>query len=970
MRCQVAQCDSGLATFTYRALAEQHAHVQRRSEQRQRLTELGHPVVVEQEVHPPGEGVPGLESFDVDGERCVPAPAGLAARPLRTGDHRHWTGLRVREVDPALLTSLGQGRQWTPHLVFERVEAGDGEPSVGCAGQCQDGLGHLDVGVQRRTPVRYTAEHHSVDLGQLLDLGVGVDGEAFDGEPQGVDQRTECGHLVRNGAVVALDDGQPPHRPSGNRVGRAVAPVPGDAAGLCGFARCVVLERGGHHILADTEMMAGEFAEPPGDGSERAEVAAGLPRRVDCRRERVHVRVHVRGGQVVLLVPGGRRQDDVGQQRRAGHPEVQRQQQVELALGRLVPPRHVPRAALRRSLGGAQVRVGAEQVSEEVLVALRARAEQVRPPDRQHPRPVLRRVRVFAGVPELARAQLCCDMLLRVGAGGRGLVGEVQRTAVELRVGRHPAQPGRAGDRVRGVHTGEKTLGQRRLERVGLVAVVAPLVGVGVPVRGTDHLPRRALPVDRHRHRRPSGERTALLLANVMRPAAAVAAHAPGKHQQREYRPVDQVAVEPVVDPGTHDHHGSAAGILGVLGELARNSSHLVGFDRGDLLLPGRCVRLSRIVVAGRPLSGQAVPRDAVLGQHQVEHRRDQPAGDLAGRDTAVQHLGTGRSVEPGEQHLGRGAGRIAVQAESRPDALQVEVPASGLGLGVAEADRSVRHRRLTCVLVEQDRFPLRILGFVAEIGRGEEFAWNVRAVPLAQGHEERQVGVLADVVGEERHLPVDEELSQDHMAHGHRQRRVGAGLGRQPLVGELRVVRVVRRHDDDLLAPVACLGHPVRVRGPGDRNVRTPHDQVGGVPPVTRLRHVGLVAEHLRRGDRQVGVPVVERRHRAADQLDEPAAGRVRDHRHRRDRREPGDPVGTVRLDRVNVCGGDDFGRLVPAHPDQAALAARLLVAPAAIGIGLDVGPRLDRIAEPGLGLAIHFDQQAADVGVAHPSG
>ena len=98
-------------------------------------------------------------------------------------------------------------------------------------------------------------------------------------------------------------------------------------------------------------------------------------------------------------------------------------------------------------------------------------------------------------------------------------------------------------------------------------------------------------------------------------------------------------------------------------------------------------------------------------------------------------------------------------------------------------------------------------------------------------------------------------------MAHRHRQRAVGAGLGRQPVVCELDVVGVVGRDDHDLLAAVARLGHEMRVGRARDRQVGAPHDQVARVPPVGRLRHVGLVAEHLRRSRRQVRVPVVERR-------------------------------------------------------------------------------------------------------------
>ena len=206
-------------------------------------------------------------------------------------------------------------------------------------------------------------------------------------------------------------------------------------------------------------------------------------------------------------------------------------------------------------------------------------------------------------------------------------------------------------------------------------------------------------------------------------------------------------------------------------------------------------------------------------------------------------------------------------------------------------------------------------------------------------------------------------------MAHRHRQRCVGAGPGRQPLVGELHVVGVVGGDGDDLLAAVAGLGHPVRVGGAGDRQVGAPHDQVAGVPPVAGLGHVGLVAEYLRRGDGEVGVPVVEAQHRAADQVHEPGPGGVRDHRHRRDRREAGDPVGAVLLDRVDVGGRDDLGRLVPGGPDQAALAAGRLVRLGPQGVLDDVLPRPHGVAVVlGLGLAEHLEQHAADVGVAHP--
>ena len=439
--------------------------------------------------------------------------------------------------------------------------------------------------------------------------------------------------------------------------------------------------------------------------------------------------------------------------------------------------------------------------------------------------------------------------------------------------------------------------------------------------------------------------------------------------------------MEPLADPGAHDDHGPAARVDRVGGELASDPDGGLGRNAGDRRLPRRGERSGRVVVAGRPVARQAVAGHAVVREHQVEDGGDQAVADPRHRDAAAHHVaGAVGCLEVRQQHLGglRLDLRIA-QRQRRHDTLQVEIPLAHAGVGVAEADRAVRHHRPAAGRVEQHRLPggLGIAAWVvprgpAQVSFGEELARNQPAVlgVLDQGDQERQVGVGAHVLDEERHPPVDEELLQDHVPHGHRQRRVGAGLGGQPLVGELGVVGVVGADRDHLGAAVAHLGHPVRVRRPGDRHVRAPHHQIGGVPPVTGLRHVGLVAEDLRAGYRQVGVPVVEGGHHPAEQLGEAGADAVGDHRHRRNRREAGHPVRSVRLDRVHVRRGDHLHRLGPAGPDQAALAARRLVDPASLRVPGHVGPGEDWVAEPLLGLPVHLQQHASDVRVADPGG
>ena len=202
------------------------------------------------------------------------------------------------------------------------------------------------------------------------------------------------------------------------------------------------------------------------------------------------------------------------------------------------------------------------------------------------------------------------------------------------------------------------------------------------------------------------------------------------------------------------------------------------------------------------------------------------------------------------------------------------------------------------------------------------------RVLPLAQRDEAGEVGVLARIPLEVRHLPVDVELLQDDVRHRQREGAVRAGLRGQPVVGELRVAGEVGRDDDHLLPAVARFGHEMGVRGARLRDVRAPEDHVPGVPPVGRLGHVGLVAPDLRRRGRQVGVPVVERTADAADQRQEARARGVRDHRHGWNGREADDPVRAVAANRVDMRGGDQVGDLVPRGADETALGRACQVA------------------------------------------
>ena len=549
--------------------------------------------------------------------------------------------------------------------------------------------------------------------------------------------------------------------------------------------------------------------------------------------------MHVGGVDVVFLVPRGRGQQHVGHQRRTGHAEVQRQQQVEFALGRLLPPDHVLGAHLPLRLGGGDGVVGAEQVPQEVLVALGGVADQVGTPQGQGPGEVLGIVGVLDRELQTAPFELVDDVGGGLLPGGGGLVGQDEGALLELREERHPAQ-------FRGLHVqvGGDLLVEQVVaellggEGVGVEGVVAVLVGVDVPVAGVDHLPGGPVPVQCEGHGGPSRDGTGLLLADVVGPAAPVAALAAAELDQRQHGPVDHVGVVPVVGAGPHDDHGTSVGVDRVLRELPGDPDDLRGGNVGDGLLPRGGVDALDVVVVLRPVSGQTRAGHAVLGQQQVEDGGDQPVPDPPHRHPAPQPEGLlGVVCEAGQLHLDHLVSGGVHHCQGGFEITQDQVPPARIGVAETVPEGAVGTGYPVGVLVPDERLEhgVGLLGqFPADIARNEVLARPVHPGSVfVEGDQERGVVVGSVVLVEERHPPFGEELLQHHMSQRHAEGRVGAGRDRHPLVGELGGFRVIGRHDHDLLAAVAGLDHPVGVGRTRQGHVRTPKHQVAGVPPV-----------------------------------------------------------------------------------------------------------------------------------------
>ena len=117
--------------------------------------------------------------------------------------------------------------------------------------------------------------------------------------------------------------------------------------------------------------------------------------------------MHVGGVEIVLLVPGRGRQHDIGIEATRRHAEVERDDEIELALGRRVAPGDLVRlyAVHLAEILALQAVTGAEKMPQEIFVSFARRPEQIRPPDEQIAGKVDRIIRVLAGHRDAARFQ-------------------------------------------------------------------------------------------------------------------------------------------------------------------------------------------------------------------------------------------------------------------------------------------------------------------------------------------------------------------------------------------------------------------------------------------------------------------------------------------------------------------------------------------------------------------------------------
>ena len=769
------------------------------------------------------------------------------------------------------VVAAGEFRQRGPGL--------HGNVTIGFRRQAEDDLGRVDGRLDLRTPLADALlAHLVVQLAEEIDFSLGVPVDALATVAELVEQRAEGGELLIGGGIVALDHRHVRAVLARLRIDACGFPV-GAAEWLGQFAGAVVQERHGDQVLFHAQMTFGHLREGLGDALVDFPVRTRFPGRVDGSGQRVDEGVHVRGVHVVLLVPGRGRQDDVGVHAGRGHAEVEGGDQIELADGAFVLPfgfERLEAVALAEVLVHHAV-LGAQQVLEHVLVALARAAQQVGAPDEHVAREVFRAVRLLAGEAQRAVLERLGDVVDRRHAGRFGVTADLQRVAVELRRARQPA--GAFGTDVVVEHVlGElRLVGQGREHFVNAHLLVAPLRTVVVEEAGAVHLARRTAPVEAEGQRQPAALRTQLFLADVVRPATTGLPHATAQHQHVDQAAVVHVHVVPVVHRRTDDDHGTAMGLVGVIGKFASDLDRLLTRHAGDDFLPGRGARHAGVVVALGDVAAPQTTVDAQVGGHQVEHGGDLGSaavgqGDAAHRDAAqldafafgVLEVLVEDAAEIREGNIGRlaaldlGQGQVNVAAVLAFTGFDVPLAL----LAPAVADGAERRNQLAGGAVDGDGLPLGVVLLAEVVGQirgAQEAVGDVAAVLFVQAHQHRQVGVALGVVAEVFARRLEVEFLEDDVGECLGQGGVGALLRVEPEVGELGDFGVVRGDGDGLGALVTDFGKEVRVRGTGLRDVGAPGDDVVGVVPVGRFRHVGLLAPHLWRGRRQVAIPVIE---------------------------------------------------------------------------------------------------------------
>ena len=222
-----------------------------------------------------------------------------------------------------------------------------------------------------------------------------------------------------------------------------------------------------------------------------------------------------------------------------------------------------------------------------------------------------------------------------------------------------------------------------------------------------------------------------------------------------------------------------------------------------NLLRPCRGIRLDLVEIAGavgivQPAIETVVRKDQIID---ADHAAFAAIRQRQGFDRQLmQHNGIVFNMaemriflaaEIGEGHLvdcimPPEQTQLQLSFHARRHAFQVPFSL----LAPAKADRAVRHHQLARA-VKRDGFPFRIISLAKPVqqiaGAQHPSRREIAFRSLLQQYQHRHIGIAAAVVDEILAGIIKMKLAQDHVAHCHGERAVGALFRCQPLVAQLR---------------------------------------------------------------------------------------------------------------------------------------------------------------------------------------
>ena len=340
MRGDEVQSDLGIAVRLDALNAGRRFQVDRWPVAGESLAESAHPRVIHVELLPAGQRAPRNQLVYVGVAGVIGNRLALDAAPRGRADDLARLRLDVAKADLLIFAVDRQMRVGASGLLAQRLPGLHRHMAVGLGRQHQHHLGSVDVGLDLRHAAGDAfGDDEDIELAELLHFGLRVPGDALAAVADLVHQGAQRHEALIDVGVVALDHLHVRRGLARNQVAFATLPVL-DFERLRQLRGAVVHQRDQNQVAFDSEMADADFAELLGEAFVDVPVAARLPCGIHRGRQRVYERVHVAGIEVVLLVPRGRGQHDVAVQAGRAHAEVERDQQVELAFGRLVVPDH------------------------------------------------------------------------------------------------------------------------------------------------------------------------------------------------------------------------------------------------------------------------------------------------------------------------------------------------------------------------------------------------------------------------------------------------------------------------------------------------------------------------------------------------------------------------------------------------------------------------------------------------------